>query len=180
MPMTPMSEVDLDLARQVLVERPIGDLLDEHPYIENLFAAVRLETDEPGRTVVEVLDDHPEEYFGDYGLTKASFAETIVAFVQKVSARDEQPLDAIRRLTLLPGHDKSGVAERQGLTIEAGQVTCIVGPTGAGKSRLLEDIECLAQGDTPTGRSVLLDSRLPTDDQRFQLGHRWLPSSPRT
>ena len=43
MPMTPMSEVDLDLARQVLVERPIGDLLDEHPYIENLFAAVRLE-----------------------------------------------------------------------------------------------------------------------------------------
>ena len=172
MPMTPMSEVDLDLARQVLVERPIGDLLDEHPYIENLFAAVRLETDEPGRTVVEVLDDHPEEYFGDYGLTKASFAETIVAFVQKVSARDEQPLDAIRRLTLLPGHDKSGVAERQGLTIEAGQVTCIVGPTGAGKSRLLEDIECLAQGDTPTGRSVLLDSRLPTDDQRFRLGHR--------
>ena len=71
MPMTPMSEVDLDLARQVLVERPIGDLPDEHPYIENLFAAVRLETDEPGRTVVEVLDDHPEEYFGDYGLTKA-------------------------------------------------------------------------------------------------------------
>ena len=36
---------------------------------------------------------------------------------------------------------------------------CIVGPTGSGKSRLLADIECLAQGDTPSGRRVLVNGK---------------------
>ncbi|MFT8394927.1 ATP-binding cassette domain-containing protein [Propionibacterium sp.] len=166
------TEMDMDLAEQVLVKRSIGDLLEEHPYIENFFSAVRLETDEPQRSVVEVLDEQPDEYFADYGLTKSSFAGAIVDFVQRVSAQEDEPEQTITSITLLPGHDKSGNPEAKGLTIQAGQVTCIVGPTGAGKTRLLEDIESLAQGDTPTGRSVLINSALPTDDQRFRLGHR--------
>jgi ABC-type lipoprotein export system ATPase subunit len=36
-------------------------------------------------------------------------------------------------------------------------VTCIVGPTGSGKSRFLADIESLAQGDTVTGRRILIN-----------------------
>ncbi len=167
-----MTDVDVDLAREVLVDRGVGGLIEEYPYIENFFAAVRIDIDDPGRPIVDILDDHPDEYFADYGLTKASFAETIVAFVQRVSAQDEHPLEAIHSVTLLPGRDKSGAPEARSLTMVAGQVNCVVGPTGAGKSRMLEDIECLAQGDTPTGRSVLIDSRLPTDDERFQLGHR--------
>jgi ABC-type lipoprotein export system ATPase subunit len=39
----------------------------------------------------------------------------------------------------------------------------VVGPTGSGKSRLLADIECLAQGDTPSGRRILLDGE-PADE----------------
>jgi len=38
-----------------------------------------------------------------------------------------------------------------------GEVICIVGPTGSGKSRLLEDIECMAKGDTPTGRIIRIN-----------------------
>lgn len=63
----------------------------------------------------------------------------------------------IKSLTILGGHDKSGNAENIELTINAGEVICIVGPTGSGKSRLLEDIECMAKGDTPTGRIIKIN-----------------------
>lgn len=70
-------------------------------------------------------------------------------------------------LTLLGGRGKDGTSERFELTVAAGQVVCVVGPTGSGKSQLLADVECLAQGDTPSGRHVLVDGRAPTDEERF-------------
>ena len=60
----------------------------------------------------------------------------------------------IESITILGGHDKNGKKEDINLTINVGEVICIVGPTGSGKSRLLEDIECMAKGDTPTGRVI--------------------------
>ncbi|MVX65881.1 ATP-binding cassette domain-containing protein [Clostridium chromiireducens] len=72
--------------------------------------------------------------------------------------RNTQDLKAedttINSISILGGHDKSGNKENIELTINVGEVICIVGPTGSGKSRLLEDIECMANGDTPTGRVV--------------------------
>ena len=41
--------------------------------------------------------------------------------------------------------------------VEAGEVLAVVGPTGSGKTRLLADIERLAQGDSPSGRHVRLE-----------------------
>lgn len=76
----------------------------------------------------------------------------------------EQPLST---LTLLGGVDKDGKREDLNLVIAVGEVVCIVGPTGSGKSRLLGDIECLAQGDTPSGRSVLINGAAPGFALRF-------------
>ena len=64
---------------------------------------------------------------------------------------------AIHTLTILGGHGKDGEREQAALVIKAGEIVCIVGPTGSGKSRLLADVECLAQGDTPSGRHILLN-----------------------
>ncbi len=50
-----------------------------------------------------------------------------------------------------------------------GEIITVLGPTGSGKSRLLADIECLAQGDTQTKRKVLIDGRTPTYKERFQI-----------
>ena len=38
-----------------------------------------------------------------------------------------------------------------------GEVTSIVGPTGSGKTTLINDIELFADRDTPSGRRVLFD-----------------------
>ena len=63
----------------------------------------------------------------------------------------------IKSITILGGHDKNGKPEDIELIINVGEVICIVGPTGSGKSRLLEDIECMAKGDTPTGRIIKIN-----------------------
>ena len=75
-------------------------------------------------------------------------------------------------ISILGGHDKEGQPEDLNLTLRRGDILCVVGPTGAGKSRFLEDFSCLAQGDTPTGRRVLIDGKPPGDELRYSLDGR--------
>jgi ABC-type lipoprotein export system ATPase subunit len=72
----------------------------------------------------------------------------------------------IESLTILGGTDKEGVPEYAQTTVRRGETCCLVGPTGAGKSRLLADIEWLAQGDTPSCRRILLDGQAPSAQMR--------------
>jgi ABC-type lipoprotein export system ATPase subunit len=78
----------------------------------------------------------------------------------------------MERISILGGHDKDGLPEDLNLTLRHGDIVCVVGPTGAGKSRFLEDLSCLAQGDTPTGRRVLIDGNPPGDELRYSLDGR--------
>jgi ABC-type lipoprotein export system ATPase subunit len=78
----------------------------------------------------------------------------------------------VQSLTILGGRDKDGKPEDMDLTVNRGDIICLVCPTGAGKSRFLEDIGCLAQGNTPTGRRVLIDGRVPDEDERYGLEGR--------
>jgi ABC-type lipoprotein export system ATPase subunit len=70
-------------------------------------------------------------------------------------------------ISILGGRGKDGGPEDLNLTLRRGDIVCVVGPTGAGKSRFLEDLSCLAQGDTPTGRRVLIDGKPPADEPRY-------------
>jgi len=85
---------------------------------------------------------------------------------------DANPAMNLRELSLTGGHDKSGAAESSTLAFRVGEITALLGPTGSGKSRLLSDIESLADGDTPSRRRLFLDGRAPTDDERFELQGR--------
>ena len=55
---------------------------------------------------------------------------------------------ALASLSLTPGRDKAGQPERAHIHFKPGEITALLGPTGAGKSRFLADIESLAAGDT--------------------------------
>jgi ABC-type lipoprotein export system ATPase subunit len=67
-------------------------------------------------------------------------------------------------ITILPGTTKSGAKERfDRVDIRPGDTISIVGPTGSGKTALINDIEVFAQGDTVTGRNILVNGRLPPD-----------------
>lgn len=80
---------------------------------------------------------------------------------------------AIESITICGGTDKDGRAEAvHEVTVRRGDVVCLLGKTGAGKSQLLDDVGVLAQGDTPSGRTVLLDGTLPGEEERYQLAGR--------
>ena len=63
-------------------------------------------------------------------------------------------------LTILGGHGKNGQPDAlDALDIRRGELYTIVGHTGSGKSRLIKDIEQLVNGDSVTGRRVLVDGQ---------------------
>jgi len=83
-----------------------------------------------------------------------------------------ETLPTLCELRLTGGRDKSGAPETAELLFRVGEITALLGPTGSGKSRLLSDIESLADGDTPSLRHLLLNGRVPDGDERFELQGR--------
>src|SRR5512136_2170080 len=72
----------------------------------------------------------------------------------------------IQTISLLGGHGRSGNSEAVArVDFRMGDVVRIVGPTGSGKTTLINDIELLADANTPTNRRILIDGR-PADAAR--------------
>lgn len=72
---------------------------------------------------------------------------------------------AITTITVLPGKSKDGSREAfKEITIRAGDMISIVGPTGSGKTAFINDIEVFACGDTVTERTILVNGEVPPDE----------------
>ena len=70
-------------------------------------------------------------------------------------------------ITILGGHGKTGEPEPvERLELRMGNVASIVGPTGSGKTTLINDIEMFAAHDTPSGRAVLINSEPAPQEYR--------------
>jgi ABC-type lipoprotein export system ATPase subunit len=73
----------------------------------------------------------------------------------------------IETITILGGHGKTGEAEPvERLDLQMGNVASIVGPTGSGKTTLINDIEMFADRDTPSGRTVLINGEVAPEEYR--------------
>lgn len=77
--------------------------------------------------------------------------------------------EQIKNITIIGGVNKLGKPENITLKICVGEIISIVGPTGSGKSRLLGDIEWIAQKDTPTKRQILVNGQAPAYNMRFSI-----------
>jgi ABC-type lipoprotein export system ATPase subunit len=73
----------------------------------------------------------------------------------------------IETITIIGGHGKTGEPEAvPRIDLKMGDVVSVVGPTGSGKTTLINDIELFADANTPTGRRVLINGIRPPAEFR--------------
>ncbi len=150
-------------------------LLQEYPFAASFFEQNKLDIAGYGdRTFQEYLEQFTEEELEDRVIDKEKLLSDLPAYIgQMCSFLGLDKNNQVLSLTILPGHDKSGNPEGfSELTAETSQIISIVGPTGSGKSRLLADIEWVAQQDTPTGRSILINGKKPDNKWRYSSNNR--------
>ena len=150
---------------------PMAELLAAHPTVVDFFQQIGIQDFRKYPSLEATLRSHPEGHFERYGLDRGSAREMFESFIRRMNGLKHETRQ-VRSLTVLGGHDKSGQPEVAELELIPGEIVCVVGPTGSGKSRLLADIECLAQGDTPTGRRILLNGQAPEQRQRHSSEHK--------
>lgn len=150
---------------------PLGDILHQFPIGRDFFVNLRLTDLDLGLPLDRALAAYSGDALADFGLEREAIPREFCLFLETFGSGATAGI-VLGSLTILGGHDKPGNPEQAEWTASVGEVISIVGPTGAGKSRLLGDIECLADGDTPTGRRVLVDGRRLTEDERLALEGR--------
>ena len=155
-----------------LLQWPLARLLAEHPYARDFFSACDLPDMDPEQPVADYLRRLTPDRLEALGLDPTTIADRFLAFIDQMQHLQADRGTGIKRVTVVGGHDKDGAPEDVRVTLTAGEVVAVVGPTGAGKSLLLADIECLAQGDTPSGRRILIDDRAPDESRRLSGEHR--------
>jgi ABC-type lipoprotein export system ATPase subunit len=74
----------------------------------------------------------------------------------------------IQKITIIGGFGKNGESEKvDRFDLEMGDIISIVGPTGCGKTTLINDIELFANRNTPSGRTVLINDETISEDFTF-------------
>ncbi len=145
----------------------ISELLKACPCVEDFFSSYGFETASQELTVAEYIEQLSDDFLEDIGMDRSSLIRHLISFIENVRILQSETEFRIRSITIKGGQNKNSKPEPISVTFRTGEIISIVGPTGSGKSRLLEDIECMAQGDTPTKRLILLNGQEPDEEMRF-------------
>lgn len=154
---------------ELVYHEPLRKILEKYPIGYDFLENLRLAHINKEKTLEDALSGINGSVLEDFEINTPDIVLQFVSFLSKFSSEDSG-MRPVTSLTIMGGHNKSGAKEDYEITLKIGEVISVVGPTGSGKSRLLEDIECLAQGDTPTGRFVFLDGMPVDDESRFDMG----------
>lgn len=149
-------------------QRSLEDVIKIYPIAADFLANFRLDAIPKELPLFQALGEADEGSLSEFGLDKSgvliNFCEFLETFTQT-----ETSSGTVSSITIIGGFNKLKETENINLTISSGEIISIEGPTGSGKSRLLSDIECLAQGDTPTGRRILVNGVEVDELQRFDM-----------
>jgi ABC-type lipoprotein export system ATPase subunit len=155
-----------------IFDKKITEIMAEIPAISGFLRDYGIIPDNRELSLRSYLDNLPEELYEDMGIDRTGLLDQIEGFILQRDESLNGKLPPVNDITIIGGYDKSGQPENVQLTLTRGSVTSIVGPTGSGKSRLLADIEWMAQCDTPTGRAILVNGDIPDPDLRFSLEYK--------
>ncbi len=157
------------MRKKELISKRISELITEFPFLTAFFNDNGLEIEGKEEfTLPEYFATFDEDEIEDRAIDAENLISQIGEFIEQMITFLGKDEDIVKTVSILPGTDKSGNAEKfEELIIKQGEVICIVGPTGSGKSRLLGDIEWVAQSDTPTSRKILINNDIPDKKWRF-------------
>jgi ABC-type lipoprotein export system ATPase subunit len=150
-----------------LLTKPFRELLLQYPFLSDFFSAQGLPLPAAACSLAVYFDHLSENHVADLGLGREELKIRFLGFFRQMETFRSEGKESVRQVTILGGHDKNGCEEKVRLELRPGDVVSVVGPTGSGKSRLLADIECLAQGDTPSGRRILINQAPPQASARL-------------
>ena len=63
----------------------------------------------------------------------------------------------MNKVIIYGGKGRDGQSELDRVVLSAGEMVSVVGPTGAGKTQLINDINCRADNDTPSDRRIVFE-----------------------
>lgn len=152
----------------LLDSQNLNEVMETYPITADFLANYRLNAIRKDQPIKQALVEIEEEMLEEFGLDRYDLSQQLALFLDTFS-QSEGDVNQVTSITINGGQNKFKDAENISLTIHAGEIISIVGPTGSGKSRLLNDIECLAQRDTPTRRQILVNGEAVDEIGRFEM-----------
>jgi len=156
----------------------IKDILERYPFVDTFFEEQTLNIKENTNISLSefIMQFDEEEANEEKAINKEFLINSLCVYIDQMLeflGENEEDNQGVNSITILPGNDKSGNKECfEKLTIKKSEIVCIVGPTGSGKSRLLADIEWVANKDTPTSRTILINDKKGDSKWRLNAGNK--------
>ncbi len=159
---------------QDIENKKLSRLAEEYPFLISFFENNKLDMEAYWEfSLTDYFNHFSEEDIEEWAIDIPKMKSDLEAYLNQMLAFLGLEKDRVDSITILAGQDKYGNKENfEELVIQKGQIVSIVGPTGSGKSRLLADIEWAANQDTPTKRTVLINSEIPDKSLRFSTSNK--------
>lgn len=158
--------------QQRIEKLSLDELFQSCSEVKSYFEEHGIEPLSESMSLQAVTDSLTDHWLRDHGMERGQIIADIGKICNTKPSAPEFCGDEIRQIKVRSGYDKMGMAERFSVSFQKGETVCICGRTGSGKTRLLEDVEYIACGDSPTGRVVEVNGAVPTEEQRFFLESR--------
>ena len=117
----------------------IGEIKKAYPQIKDYLDNTGLWNLPDNLTFTKAFEDIDEEDLWQVGIRDGNIADELKKYLSAMQNLENKDEVKVHKLTINGGKNKFGEAENIQVEIFAGQVISIVGPTGSGKSRLLDD-----------------------------------------
>lgn len=154
------------------IKEPVEVLFAEHPYSKDWLDQIGCIID-PGDTLYDVLFKQNEFFYVSQNMSARMLMHQLDDYLTVMKDMLKQSAMEVKTITLCPGFGKTGETEKyEPISFKPGDIVAVIGPTGSGKSRLLEDIECVANGNTPTRRKILINGEALKKDKKRKMRKR--------
>lgn len=139
----------------------ICKLLEKYPFVELFFEENNFDISKSKNlTFSEYLDSFSEDEKEELAIDETVLSESLEIYIQQMKSFMGIGENEVNSITILSGYGKNKMPESfDNFTVNKSEIVSIVGPTGSGKSRLLADIEWVADRDTPTSRKILINGK---------------------